>query len=719
LQSATDPQGIVSLYGYDNTNFLNTLTTPYGTTTFNTDSDINHQAVQATNPLGQTERAELRYNSISAIADSEASTPSVSGMLLTNSGLSQNNTYYWDRRQYTNPPVYTNAVVTHWMTGLRGLTNVADSRKQPLEGRVWYNYSGQTTADNINDSALNDATISARVLDSGGTQASLGSYSSMGMITQSVDPLGRTTNYSYATNGIDLTQVTQANGTGQDILSAMTYNSQHEPLTATDASGQTTTMTYNEQGQILTREDALSETTTLAYDGSGYLTSVTGPVTGATTGYTYDSAGRVHTVTDSEGYVITMAYDNLDRPVSSTYPDGTTDQTLYDGASYPLDVAHSIDRQGRVTTSQYDAIRELIQTTDPLGRTTKYGWCTCGGLATLTDANGHLTTWNHDLQGRVTSKVYADSSQITYTFETTTSRLHSMTDARGNQAAYAYNTDNTLSGTTYTPASGVSSTPNVSFTYDTVYNRVSGMTDGTGTTSYSYNAITGSITTGAGRLASINVPIAGSTAAVAYGYDALGRVTSRTVDGANPVGTTFDALGRVTKVTNALTLSSTSGFVYAYVDTTSRLSSVTYPTGTGLSTTYSYFGNTGDQRLQDITNLKGSTTLSKFDYTYNPVGTIATWQQQADSSTAVVNTLSYDGADQLTSAVQSGGASASNAYRYDPAGNRLAETTGSGTTAGQFNNLNQLTGLSGSTTNKGKRRGRERDTHLLAAALIK
>jgi hypothetical protein len=87
LQSATDPQGIVSLYGYDNTNFLNTLTTPYGTTTFNTDSDINHQAVQATNPLGQTERAELRYNSISAIADSEASTPSVSGMLLTNSGL--------------------------------------------------------------------------------------------------------------------------------------------------------------------------------------------------------------------------------------------------------------------------------------------------------------------------------------------------------------------------------------------------------------------------------------------------------------------------------------------------------------------------------------------------------------------------------------------------------------------------------------------------------
>jgi len=185
---------------------------------------------------------------------------------------------------------------------------------------------------------------------------------------------------------------------------------------------------------------------------------------------------------------------------------------------------------------------------------------------------------------------------------------------------------------------------------------------------------------------------------VAYGYDELGRVVSRSIDAANPVGTTFDALGRVTHVTNPLTPTGTD-FTYAYVDATSRLSSVTYPTGTGLSTNYSYYGNTSsdsnpaddDQRLETIQNMKSTTQLSRFDYTYNPVGTIATWTQQADSSTAVVNTLTYDNADQLTSAVQSGGGTASNAYHYDPAGNRLAEITGSGTTAGQFNNLNQLT----------------------------
>jgi hypothetical protein len=54
----------------------------------------------------------------------------------------------------------------------------------------------------------------------------------------------------------------------------------------------------------------------------------------------------------------------------------------------------------------------------------------------------------------------------------------------------------------------------------------------------------------------------------------------------------------------------------------------------------------GDQRLQEIKNLTGTSIMSKFDYTYNPVGTIATWTQQTDSNTAVVNTLSYDGADQ-------------------------------------------------------------------------
>ena len=714
LTSITDTIGITSSFHYvSGSSFIDKLTTPYGNTTLHSADGAGYLEADITNPLGQTERVEYQENlSTSLVAGSDAAVPSHAGLTIDNTNLNQHDSFYWSRREYADglaagsvdsAPFYAKAEVTHWAeTGL-GSTSLPLCTKRPLEGRVWYNYPGQPDADHIAPStggATTSPSVTARLVDSGGstvTQMSQASYNANGMITQSIDPVGRTTNYNYDTNTIDLLTVKQVNGSGQDTLSTMTYNSLHEPLTVTDASGQTTTMTYNTQGQLLTRTVVVggsNQTTTLAYytsGSTGFLHTVTGPVTGAVTTYTYDAVGRVHTVTDSEGYVLTTAYDNLDRPTTVTYPDGTTDQTVY----HNLDVAKTIDRQSRPTYRYYDAIRELIQTTDPLGRGTWYTWCTCGGLSTLTDANGSVTTWGLDTQGRVTSKKYAGSAanDLTYAYETNTSRLHSMTDARGNVAAYTYNSDNTLAGTTYTPGTGVAATPNVSFTYDTIYNRVLTMLDGTGTTTYAYNAITGSVTTGAGRLHTVTSPIAGSTAVVAYTYDELGRVTSRTIDGANAVGTTFDTLGRVTNVSNPL-----GAFVYAYVNTTSRLNTVTYPSGTGLTANYSYFNNVGDQRLQTIQNKKGTTNVSKFDYTYNAVGTIKTWTTQADAGTAILNTLTYDAADQLVNAVQSGGATASNAYNYDPAGNRLVETTATTKNAGQFNKLNQLTAYGSTTT---------------------
>lgn len=185
-----------------------------------------------------------------------------------------------------------------------------------------------------------------------------------------------------------------------------------------------------------------------------------------------------NTVTDSEGYAATTAYDAFDRPTSVTYPDSTTDLTTYKN----LDVVKTTDRQGRSTTRTYDAIRELLSTTDPQGRTTSYTWCTCGGLATLTDASNHTTTWGLDIQGRVTSKTYADSSVISYAYETNESRLHTMTDANGSVATYSYNVDNTLNTVSYAPGTGIAATPGVGFTYDTVYNRVTAMVEGTGGT---------------------------------------------------------------------------------------------------------------------------------------------------------------------------------------------------------------------------------------------
>jgi len=715
--------------------------------TFGSTDGANTLEADMTNPLSETERVEYQeVLGTSYFPATESSTPSHSGLTIDNSNLNHANTFYWSRKEYVDglaaggldsPGFYGKAQVTHWAETALGSIPVPLSTKNPLEGRVWFNYQNQPNVDFVDLTIANATTspsVTARLVDTSSgtaTQASFASYNANGMITQSIDPIGRTTNYTYLTNGnvdpngIDLYQVTQANSAssgGQDILFTASYNLRtpsppddlltatiHLPSQTTDAAGQPTYLTYNGLGQLLTRTvvvNSTNQTTTLAYypntsgnSSSNRLYTVKGPITGAVTTYAYDSSGRVQTVTDSEGYVLTYAYDNLDRPTTTTYPDGTTDQTVYKN----LDVDHTTDRQGRTSYNTYDAIGELLQTTDPLGRTTKYTWCICGGLASLTDANGNVTSWGLDTQGRVLSKTYADVSEIRYLYQTNTSRLSTMTDARGTVATYNYNADNTLSGVTYVPGTGIATTPNpnVNFYYDSVYNRVTSMVDATGTNSYAYNPINAAL--GAGRLASVSVPIAGSSAAVTNSYDELGRVVERDVDhattNANNVSTTYDALGRVTGVTNTL-----GAFTYGYVNTTSRLQTVTYPSSTGLSTSFTYFPNTDNQdfeRLQTIQNFKGGTTnISKFDYTYNPVGTIATWRQQADTSGAVTNTLSYDHADQLTNAVQSGGGSASNGYVYDSAGNRLAEKTASGTTVGQFNILNQLTGISSNTTSQ-------------------
>ena len=116
----------------------------------------------------------------------------------------------------------------------------------------------------------------------------------------------------------------------------------------------------------------------------------------------------------------------------------------------------------------------------------------------------------------------------------------------------------------------------------------------------------------------------------------------------------------------------------------------------GTAIAYSYFDDQTDHRLQTIHHkYPNASTLSKFDYTYDGIGNILTWRQQADS-TAVQWKYGYDPADQLTSAVKH--ATDTNetilqrfAYAYDPAGNRTVEQIDDAITLSAYDNLNRLT----------------------------
>jgi RHS repeat-associated protein len=419
--------------------------------------------------------------------------------------------------------------------------------------------------------------------------------------------------------------------------------------------------------------------------------AINGPLPGTndTVTFTYDAFGRTRTLTDVSGYTLTFDYDTFDRITTITHPDSTFEQITYNR----LDPIVFRDRAGRLTLFDYDPLQQLTQVTDALGRATRFEWCRCGALKSLTDPMGRTTSWQNDVQGRRVAKVYPDGSQRTYTYESSISRLREIRDEKFQATTLLYNLDNTVHQVGF--ANTTVPTPPVTFTYDPDYRRAISMTDGIGTTHYSYLPITNSPLLGAGQLASVSGPLPNET--LTYGYDELGRLVHRAINGVDSVRT-CDALGRTAGASNAL-----GSFSYAYDGASRRLVSAIFPNGQ--TATGGYSGAALDFALQRIAHRAGSNLLSEFLYGVDvPVHRIATWSQEAGTPPSLYS-FAYDPANQLRSVTvtNAGILAGTFGYNYDPAGNRLSEQAGPSTNTAAYNALNQLsttTTPGGSRTNE-------------------
>src|SRR5260221_11335001 len=97
-----------------------------------------------------------------------------------------------------------------------------------------------------------------------------------------------------------------------------------------------------------------------------------------------------------------------------------------------------------------------------------------------------------------------------------------------------------------TYSNAVVATSNVLFTYDTNYNRMVTMADGTGTTTYRYyNVASGQL--GAGQISSVSNSFIGGTSLTSYSYEPLGRITNPAIN-EPPFQVGFDALHRLSGV---------------------------------------------------------------------------------------------------------------------------------------------------------------------------
>jgi RHS repeat-associated protein len=498
-------------------------------------------------------------------------------------------------------------------------------------------------------------------------------------------------------------QLSTTNSIGNKLT--VTYNALSEPLTVQDPMGVVTTHTYDTNGNPLTIStplvgSGLTQVTTYIYGDANHpsdVTAVTDP-TNRTMTYAYDSYGDLASSTDPLNNKITYAYDSQGRMTSSVSPLGNV--TGGNPAAYTTTYTHNPARQlltitdplGNQVVNQYDAGGHLNQTTDANGNVTKFTYDLDGRPASSTsgygtaqattkqttyDADGDVLTkidglnhtlasYNYDALNRQASSADGLGRITTYSYDSG-NRVTSSVDPLNKTTTFAYGSGGRLTGTFYSDGS-----PSETYSYD-ADGHLLNMVDGTGTTTNIFDSLQRLTqqTDGAGHV-------------VGYGYDLAGRVTSIAYPGGNCSTATlcvtrqYDSAGRPSSVQDWLSHTTTFGY-----DSNSNLTGVTYPNGVVATWTYNNVG-----QVIGISDAYGSNAILSLGYTRDNNA-----QLVGENS----NSYAYDSLNQLTGGSGLG-------YSYDAAG-RLSQTVnGSTTTDYNYDNAGQLLStavVGGSSTNYG------------------
>jgi RHS repeat-associated protein len=655
LTGQTDMGGLSYGYSYDANVYLTSVTKPSGTTGFYIEPSDNTGGYNGYPPPGAPMGLMYRITITDPLGYKEE---------YFYNGVGRG--WYRDKNQYlqAGSPPTGNGPYTRYYYGTVSGQGVIYSITY-ADGQI-FSYSD-----------FNAARQPQTITDENGHVTKL-TYNSMGRVLTRADarnvvPANQyMTTYTYAPNNINLVKVTDYFHDDAHPALQIGYDGNRNVTSKTDGLGRITSISYNQFGQRATVTDANNQVSTFNYGDAHRLTSIT--QNGNTLlSIVPDAVGRIGSATNANGYTLVSTYDGLNRPLRVTYPDGSYTENQW-GCCH-LDAQR--DRAGSVTTFTYDQVNRLIMTVDPETRLTQYGYDPAGNLTQLIDQNGNNTWWLYDGRNRVAKKIYADGSTYLYDYDGVGNLLH-QTDARGVVTTYGYDVVNNL---TSIAAPGLAT---ISFTYDSLNRRMQ-MTDGTGTTTLGYDL--------ASQLTTFDGPLANDT--VSLSYDALGRMTGRSVNNAGAATLVYDDYGRPQSATNPL-----GTFTYNYPDPVSTLvSSITATSGPNIN--FSYLDAAHDQRLGEIWHKdSGSQTISKFDYEYDVLGEITRWTQQTDANPAQHYNFDYDHVGQLKAGTlkdASDGILKSYSYDYDLAANRTVEVIDTLVNGEIPNNLNQLTNRQGGT----------------------
>ncbi|SEF24244.1 RHS repeat-associated core domain-containing protein [Amycolatopsis pretoriensis] len=160
--------------------------------------------------------------------------------------------------------------------------------------------------------------------------------------------------------------------------------------------------------ELVVLGEGLPDVTVLKYDhdARGHLSAVTNS-SGQAQRFGYDEAGRLEAWEDRNGVHYGYTYDDRGRCVRTTGDGGFLDGAFAYGdhvtrhtdslghvTEFHLNdarqVVREVDPAGGVTLSEWDRYDRLLSRTDPLGRTTRYGYDEGGALSEVHRADGSV-----------------------------------------------------------------------------------------------------------------------------------------------------------------------------------------------------------------------------------------------------------------------------------------------------------------------------------------
>lgn len=489
LVSKTDALNQTTTYSYDSYGQLTSVTDPLNHTT-RIEYDAVGNVTASINALG--ERTTMEYdeaNRLKSVAD-----PLGRRLSFT----------YDERNRLTSRTSTAGAVTSYTYDGNSNMTSATDGL-----GRVWkmsYDAKNRQVSRtdplgrvtrmtyNTDDELVSITSPSGRTVRF--------TYDQRGQRTTMIDPSSGVLRFSYDNQQKMVTLADQRGNT-----TSYTYDELSRPIGMRNPLGQTTSTNYDAAGNITETTDRLGRRTTYSYDALNRVTSIS--YADARVTYAYDAAGRRTRVDDTQGGSIEWTYDDANRLLSESTLFGTVKYTYDgDGARSSMTVAnrtpvtYSYDSAGRPRTITQGA-EVFTFTYDELSR-----------LTGLRRPNGLTTTYSYDPVGKIVQLTHGGIEDYRFSYNAD-GEIESATSL---SAAYRLSAEKVAGGTD--AANRVAQFGEATHSFDEAGQTLN-KTDAQGTKTFQWDA--------RGRLTRATLP---SGKVIEYTYDALGRRSSRTVDGA-------------------------------------------------------------------------------------------------------------------------------------------------------------------------------------------